>query len=247
MSEKAYLVQVGTTPAPETIVIKVMENGPYEVHGCPPLAQAIIEQNALRQSWRYRAGTPFALTEKAHLCRCGHSRNAPFCDGSHRTAGVDLTETASFAPMLDEATVIEGPSLTLADNKQYCAFGRFCDAGERIWNQVGLGGEDNDRLTERMAHHCPAGRLLVFENETGAPVEPAQPAALGLIEDPALGVSGPIMVTGGIRVESASGESYEIRNRQALCRCGQSANKPFCDGSHASIKYRDGLPLPEEH
>ena len=44
-----------------------------------------------------------------------------------------------------------------------------------------------------------------------------------------------------IRVESASGESYEIRNRQALCRCGASSNKPFCDGSHASIKFQDGL------
>ncbi|MDE2442612.1 MAG: CDGSH iron-sulfur domain-containing protein, partial [Betaproteobacteria bacterium] len=126
----------------------------------------------------------------------------------------------------------------------YCAYGRFCDAGDRIWNQVSEGGAQSDQLTERMAHHCPAGRLLVFDNATGEPVETAEAPALGLIEDPELQVSGPIMVTGGIRVESASGRSYEIRNRQALCRCGQSANKPFCDGTHASMKFRDGLAMP---
>ena len=49
------------------------------------------------------------------------------------------------------------------------------------------------------------------------------------------------MVRGGVRVESADGQSYEIRNRQALCRCGKSSNKPFCNGAHASVKYQDGI------
>ncbi|WP_420835420.1 CDGSH iron-sulfur domain-containing protein [Aquitalea pelogenes] len=34
---------------------------------------------------------------------------------------------------------------------------------------------------------------------------------------------------------------YPVRERMTLCRCGASANKPFCDGSHASIKWQDGL------
>ncbi len=243
MSKDQYVTQVGTTPAPDDIVIKVMADGPYVVRGRPPLGQKIIEQDARRHSWSYGEGQKFDMPETAHLCRCGLSRNAPFCDGSHKTPGVDLAETASFAPLLDGSTVIEGPTRTLADNEAYCAYGRFCDAGDRIWNQVSEGGVESDQLTERMAHHCPAGRLLVFDNSTGLPVEKAEEPALGLIEDPALGASGPIMVTGGIRVESASGRSYEIRNRQALCRCGQSSNKPFCDGTHASMKFSDGLPL----
>ncbi|PUV21282.1 CDGSH iron-sulfur domain-containing protein [Sphingobacterium athyrii] len=32
-----------------------------------------------------------------------------------------------------------------------------------------------------------------------------------------------------------------VRNRQNLCHCGQSANKPFCDGKHASMEFQDGL------
>jgi putative NADH-flavin reductase len=41
---------------------------------------------------------------------------------------------------------------------------------------------------------------------------------------------------GGLEVPvvSADGETYEVRNRMTLCRCGRSANKPFCDGSHAA-------------
>ena len=46
---------------------------------------------------------------------------------------------------------------------------------------------------------------------------------------------------GGIRIESSDGEAYETRNRVTLCRCGLSENKPFCDGSHASAAFQDGL------
>ena len=62
-----------------------------------------------------------------------------------------------------------------------------------------------------------------------------------MVEDPALECSGPLWVRGGITVESKDGSSYERRNRVTLCRCGASSNKPFCDGSHASIKFDDGL------
>jgi CDGSH-type Zn-finger protein len=40
-------------------------------------------------------------------------------------------------------------------------------------------------------------------------------------------------------VIAADGFRYEIRNRVTLCRCGASKNKPFCDGTHAAIKFRD--------
>jgi len=42
-------------------------------------------------------------------------------------------------------------------------------------------------------------------------------------------------------VTSADGFRYEVRSRVTLCRCGASNNKPFCDGSHAAIKFKDGL------
>ena len=51
-------------------------------------------------------------------------------------------------------------------------------------------------------------------------------------------ISGPIRVKGGVRLESTDGKLYETRNRVTLCRCGKSKNKPFCDATHVSIKFK---------
>ncbi len=115
------------------------------------------------------------------------------------------------------------------------AFARFCDPKGRVWNLVKqTDNPDARRLVEFEAGHCPAGRLVAWDRATGKSIEPKFEPSLGLIEDTAKQVSGPIWVRGGIPVVSADGQTYEIRNRMTLCRCGRSANKPFCDGSHAA-------------
>jgi CDGSH-type Zn-finger protein len=75
---------------------------------------------------------------------------------------------------------------------------------------------------------------VVLDKQIETIIEPKFVKSIGLIEDPAMGVSGPIWVRGGILVESADGKTYKIRNRITLCRCGKSKNKPFCDSSHYS-------------
>lgn len=240
-NESTVPVQPGSVESDPSICVVVVENGPYLVRGAPPLHLQTIERNEQGHSWSYRDGRGFAVKDKTALCRCGHSKKKPYCDGTHAKVDCDLTETAPFEPMLNGATEIDGPRYALTDNEQYCAYARFCDNGERIWNEVQMAGDDHAQLAIYMAHQCPAGRLMVWDRTNGDPVETALNASLSLIEDPGAGVSGPIVARGGIRVESASGRSYEIRNRQALCRCGASSNKPFCDGSHASTGFRDGL------
>jgi len=91
----------------------------------------------------------------------------------------------------------------------------------------------------RQTGNCPSGRLVAIDKHTGRAVEPSLPVSIGLVEDPAQQCSGPIWLRGGIPVVSAEGFEYEVRNRVTLCRCGASKNKPFCDGSHAAIKFRD--------
>ncbi|HLY53399.1 MAG TPA: CDGSH iron-sulfur domain-containing protein, partial [Steroidobacteraceae bacterium] len=86
----------------------------------------------------------------------------------------------------------------------------------------------------------PSGRLVAYERSSGAPLEPALPQSIGVIEHPREGASGPLWVRGGIPIVSADGFAYEVRNRVTLCRCGASRNKPFCDGSHYAIKFNDG-------
>ena len=93
---------------------------------------------------------------------------------------------------------------------------------------------------------CPSGRLMAWDLQTEKPYEYRFEPSLGLIEDPAIGSSGGLWVRGGIPVQRENGRTYEIRNRVVLCRCGQSVNKPYCDGTHAAIKWRDNLEgVPE--
>jgi CDGSH-type Zn-finger protein len=230
--------------------IRVTEDGPYEVEGAVPIAQQIIEPNDRGESWEWREGVelqpPAGVIE---LCRCGGSATKPFCDGTHKTNGFDGTEVADRRPYLEQADVFEGPRDALTDASQLCAYARFCDAMGQVWNLVDVDDPDAVALTEREASNCPAGRLVAWRTrdvERPEPVEPDLEPSIGVVEDPATGVSGPLWVRGGIQVVAADGTAYEIRNRVTLCRCGASRNKPFCDGTHAAIGFTDGLPLGGE-
>ena len=238
----------GSTPAPATFYIKVTPDGPYLVYGNPPIDQEIILPNEDGDSWYYQKGTKFNPTGPVYsLCRCGESHKKPFCDGTHAKIEWDPKETASFNPILDDAEWYEGDEVVLSDNEKYCSYARFCDAHGRIWNIL---GNDKDPKTREIFFHeagcCTSGRLIGWDKKTGKAFEPKLDPSIGIIEDPQIKVSGPIWVKGGIRIESADGKSYEIRNRVTLCRCGKSSNKPFCDGTHASFHWNDGLPIEDE-
>ena len=93
----------------------------------------------------------------------------------------------------------------------------------------------------REASLCPSARLTAWDRTTKRPYEFRYEPSLGLIEDPVVGASGGVWVRGGIPIRREDGRTYEFRNRVVLCRCGQSANKPYCDGTHAAVKWQDGL------
>ena len=122
-------------------------------------------------------------------------------------------ETASRRPIERQSEHLDGPTHVLSDDEQLCAFARFCDPGGKIWSLIGQTDDPKVRdLVIREAAHCPAGRLVLREKATGEVVEPKLPPSIGLVEDPALKCSGPLWVRGGIRVESADGLPYEVRN-----------------------------------
>lgn len=219
-------------PSPK---IEICKDGPYLVSGALPLSEQFIVINDQGESLDYEEGKTYPAQPEYSLCRCGQSSDTPFCSGNHTEVGFDGSETASRQPYLDQAEVFEGPTVSLADAASLCAFARFCDPKGRIWNLVyETGDPEARRLVEYESGHCPGGRLVAFDRETGESVEPKYEPSLGLIEDTARRVGGPIWVRGGIPVISADGGGYEVRNQVALCRCGRSVNKPFCDGSHAA-------------
>ena len=236
-------IEPGSSRADERFHIKIAPQGPYLVFGKPPLNQQFIVPNEQRISWDFREGESYPMDdEPVALCRCGASARKPYCDGSHVHADWDGTLTASGRPLLEGAEEFPGPELTLTDNETYCVFARFCDAAGRVWNLVGHSDDPTAReLTVREANLCPGGRLSAWNNRTGEPYEPHYETSLGLIEDTLIHASGGLWVRGGIPVTRDDGFTYEIRNRVVLCRCGQASNKPFCDGTHASFHFDDGL------
>ena len=215
--------------------IQITKDGPYLVSGSLPLSEQWIVTNAEGDSLEYREEKKFPAQAQYALCRCGQSANKPFCDGTHKKVQFDGTETASHEPYLKQAEAIEGPTVVLTDQENLCAFARFCDPKGKIWNLVKqTDNPEVQKIVKHEAGHCPSGRLVIWDRETGKAIEPKFEPSLGLIEDTDKKVSGPIWVRGGIPVISADGKTYEIRNRLTLCRCGRSDNKPFCNGAHAA-------------
>jgi len=226
-------------PAPVTVVVSV--DGPYLVTGPVPVDYQVIAQDADGESWTWKSGEQVATGRRFSLCRCGHSRNKPFCDDSHVAAGFDGTETASRATHAEQAHVYDGPTMSLADVRGLCVLARFCDGHGDAWGNVEGSSTDEARgIAAHETSHCPAGRLVTTDKSAdGAVLEPDLEPGIGIIEDPAAGVSGGLWLRGGIRVTSEDGTAYPVRNRAVLCRCGASENKPFCDGAHMRTTFAD--------
>jgi uncharacterized Fe-S cluster protein YjdI len=73
---------------------------------------------------------------------------------------------------------------------------------------------------------CPTGALHFRRRDGGPPEEPQEETTI----DPR--PNGPLFVRGQVRILGADGQLIREDTRLALCRCGGSENKPFCDGSH---------------
>ena len=229
--------------ATKTVTARVVisKNGPYLVTGHVPLAEQTIGTDREGGSETWIEGKAFPTKERYALCRCGQSKTKPFCDDTHTKIGFDGTETADRRLYREQVNVTDGPTMQLSDAESLCAFARFCDPNGQVWSQVAQTDDPVTRATFiRQVGNCPAGRLVAWDKATGNAVEPRLPVSIGVIEDPAQQCSGPLWLRGGIPVLGADGFEYEIRNRVTLCRCGQSKNKPFCDGTHAAIKFQGG-------
>jgi CDGSH-type Zn-finger protein len=127
--------------------VRVRENGPLAV-------EAELQIKGVAQS-----------NPRATLCRCGQSKNKPYCDGSHVAAG-------------------------------------FVASGEPV----------------TVAFKALAKRNGVLD------VQPTP--------------NGPLRVVGNFEVVSGTGRTCNKVDEAYFCRCGQSKNKPYCDGSHKAAGFQ---------
>ncbi|MCI7550869.1 MAG: CDGSH iron-sulfur domain-containing protein, partial [Arcanobacterium sp.] len=201
--------------AENTMKIKVSENGPYIVTGSVHVDEKIITPEG--NSYRWVDGREIEQKgEKFAMCRCGHSKHAPYCDGTHAKIGFDGTETASKAAYKDRVGYFDGPVIDLADDDR-CAFARFCHAHEGdVWT-LAMSAESDEEvaIATQTASNCPAGRLTA-KPHGGDFIEPELEPGITVVQDPEKGVSSGLYVHGGITLEGADGETYELRNRYML-------------------------------
>jgi len=104
----------------------------------------------------------------------------------------------------------------------------FFDDGRRPWVQVD--GATADEVASAVGR-CPSGALKA--RRLGV-----EPAKVQRQLELRASENGPLLVTGDIRILDADGELLYEGDRAALCRCGGSSNKPFCDGTHRKNGFR---------
>ena len=226
--------------------IKILRNGPYLVSGAIPLAKETVVTGKDGDPLKWERVGEYPTQESYALCRCGQSENKPCCDGTHTKIGFDGTEEADFKNFIDQADAIEGPNLTMIDAENFCATARFCHRAGGTWSLTEK--SDNPKSKEiaiEEACDCPSGRLVAWDKKTKKAIEPKFEPSISLTEAPYRKISGPLWVKGNIPIESANGTTYEKRNRVTLCRCGKSKNKPFCNGTHFFIGFKNGDPSIE--
>ena len=84
-----------------------------------------------------------------------------------------------------------------------------------------------------MVDHCPSGTLTRAATTDAEDDEQDLPLRVAVVDD------GPYFITGRATVQASDGTEYEVRNRITLCRCGTSAQMPYCDGTHEDIGFTD--------
>lgn len=217
--------------------ITILKDGPYIVSGNVPLSEKIITPKG--NTYEYKEGRSLPQAETYALCRCGHTKTPPFCDGSHEECKFDGTETASNSAYMDRIDLrIQGPEVDLLDDGR-CAFARFCHREDGdLWTLTKSSNPEHVEDVIKGARECPSGRLVIKDKE-GNTVEEEFEAEIEVLQDPEKGVSGPLYVKGNIEIKSSNGYTYEKQNRLTLCRCGESRNKPFCDAMHVPTGYLD--------
>jgi len=220
--------------------ILVKKNGPYLVFGNIPLIKERIDYDDDKYLLVWKKIASFDSKETYSLCRCGKTKNAPFCDGSHEREKFGGECVADNTPFLKKAEKTDGPELLLYDEESLCAGAHFCTRAGGTWDLVEMSDDaESKEIAIQEVKDCPSGRLVLVDKKTGGEIEPDFQPSLSLIEDGITGTSGPIWVKGRIQIETEDGVRYELRNRVTLCRCGMSGNKPFCDARHVSYEFHD--------
>ena len=147
--------------------IIVTKDGPYLAFGGLPLVAKtqIVSEHGEPLAWRKDGEIDTQAHELCQiysLCRCGHSKDKPFCDSTHQTISFDGTETADPRPMADRQQTFEGEGpLVVKHDDTLCAESGFCGTRNARLCDLVPAAHAADVMVEiiAMVEHCPSGSL----------------------------------------------------------------------------------------
>ncbi len=228
----------------ESKTVVIQKNGPYVVCGGIPLVRKTQVVSEFGEPLTWKKDEDLEAGDTYELCRCGHSKNKPFCDFTHAQINFDGTETADTRPTLNRQVVFQGgTNIVVKRDFSLCMEAGFCaNRFSNIQQMVAETGDTSVRsLVMAMIERCPSGSYTYSLAEGQPDVEPDLPQQIAVItEMTAEGpIMGPLWVTGYIPVERSDGKPFERRNRITLCRCGLSKNQPLCDGTHRMMAIKE--------
>lgn len=213
---------MSTNQGRQAPVIEPAENGPYLVKNLTALSNS--------------KGDKLQTKGVIALCRCGGSASKPFCDGTHAKNGFSSENLSDGSK--DKRDNYVGKKITIHDNRDICAHAGECTEGLRsVWRMgvepwIDPNGADVEAIIETIKR-CPSGALS-YSIESVEYRDQDRDSAICVAKD------GPYHVTGGIELKDVQWGEGASTEHYTLCRCGGSKNKPFCDGTHWSIKFQDG-------
>jgi|SRR6218665_1423403 len=129
----------------------------------------------------------------------------------------------------NEITIVWKPHVCIHSKLCWKQLGDVFKPAERPW--VKIGGADSQTIMAQV-DKCPSGALSYYKNSETADNKTI--SAENIVE---VAVNGPLLVYGNITVKHSDGEEIKKNKVTAFCRCGQSSNKPYCDGTHTKINF----------
>ncbi len=180
-------------------------------------------------------GDKIRLDPEVFLCRCGKSRDKPFCDKSHIESGFSSEKLEGRQP--DRVDDYVGKQITIHDNRGVCSHRGHCTDNLpsvfRMKTEPWIDPDGADpKEVARVIRMCPSGALSYTKDGVHYTKWEKQPKIR-------LKKNGPYEVEGSIAFKDEGQNTPQTEDHYTLCRCGGSKNKPFCDGTHWYNGFRD--------
>ncbi len=136
----------------------------------------------------------------------------------------------------DQVTVVWKPKVCIHSTICWKGLIEVFNPKEKPW--IKMGGATTERIIEQV-RQCPSGALSYYLNAEAVADEPADKVVAEAANILKIEVTsnGPYLIKTECLIIHSDGREETKTGTVALCRCGASGNKPYCDGSHSKVGF----------